>query len=175
MHKFELPKKILETPPDIHPSVFVAPSADIMGDVRIKKDSSIWYNCVLRGDINYIKIGERTNIQDGTIIHLENDIPCIVGNDVTVGHRALLHACTIEDGCLIGMGAIILNGAVIKRGSVVGAGAVVTEYTIVPENTLVVGIPAKAIKQLPETSYDTNKAWSEKYVQLAQRHREITR
>jgi len=171
MEKFELPKKILTETPKIHPSVFVAASADIMGDVTIEEDASVWYNCVLRGDINAIKIGKRSNIQDGTIIHLENNLPCMVGNDVVVGHRAILHACTIEDGCLIGMGAIVLNGAIIKKGAVVGAGAVVKENMIVPENTLVVGIPARIVKTLPENSYENNVAWAAKYVELSKIHK----
>ncbi len=174
MDKFKLPDEILTGFPVVHPSVFVAPSADIIGNVTIEEDASVWYQCVLRGDINAIKIGKRTNIQDGTIIHLENNLPCIVGNDVVVGHRALLHACTVEDGCLIGMGAIILNGAVIKKGAVIGAGAVVKENMIVPENALVVGIPGKVIKMLPETSYEANVAWAAKYVLLARRHKKIS-
>lgn len=173
MDKFELPTEILTQRPTIHPSCFVAPSADIIGDVTLAEDASVWYQCVLRGDINAIRIGQRTNIQDGTIIHLENNLPCIVGNDVVVGHRALLHACTIEDGCLIGMGAIILNGAVIKKGAVIGAGAVVKENMVVPENSLVVGIPGKAIKTLPDSSYADNVAWAAKYVLLSRRHREV--
>lgn len=172
MEKFELPEKILDKDPVIAENVFIAPGAQIMGDVRIKDSASIWYNCVLRGDINRIEIGERTNIQDSTVIHLENDLPCIVGNDVTVGHRALLHACHIEDCVLIGMGAIVLNGAIIKKGAIIGAGAVVKEGTIVPENTLFVGVPAKQVKVLPDDMAEVNREWAKKYVVLAKRHKE---
>ena len=110
------------------------------------------------------------NIQDLTLIHLENDIPCSIGNDVTVGHRAILHACTIEDGVLIGMGAIILNGAIVKKGAVIGAKAVVKEHAIVEENTLWAGIPAIEKKRFTHNSYDQNKKWAEKYVELAKIH-----
>ncbi|RMG41244.1 MAG: gamma carbonic anhydrase family protein, partial [Methanobacteriota archaeon] len=110
MRKTDLPSRTLTVGPQIHPTAFIAPGAQVVGDVRMAANSSIWYNSVARGDINYISIGERTNIQDGCVIHLENDLPCIIGNDVTVGHGAILHGCEIEDGCLIGMGAIVLSG-----------------------------------------------------------------
>ncbi|NIT61724.1 MAG: gamma carbonic anhydrase family protein, partial [Aliifodinibius sp.] len=128
------------------PTAFIAKGAQIVGDVRLKAEASVWYNSVLRGDINYISIGQKTNIQDGTIVHLENDLPCIVGENVTVGHGAILHGCTIEEGCLIGMGATILSGAEIKKGSVIAAGAVVLEDTVVEPFSLMVGVPAKAIR-----------------------------
>ncbi len=171
MEKFDLADSVSIKDPIIHPSVFIAKGAQIVGDVQLDEDSSVWYNCVLRGDINKIIVGKRTNIQDGSIVHLENDLPCIIGDDVTIGHNAIIHACTIEDGCLIGMGAIILNGAIIKKGSVVGAGAVVKEHTVVEENTLVVGIPAKPVKSLPIATYEKNRKWAAKYVQLAQVHK----
>ena len=157
MKKTDLAKHIKIHSPHIHPSVFVASSANIIGDVRIGKDSSIWYNCVCRGDINYIDIGQRTNIQDGTVIHLENDLPTLIGNDVTVGHKSMIHACTIEDGALIGMGAIILNGAIVKKGAIVGAGAVVKENTVIFEGTLWAGVPAKQIKVYDISPY--KKMW----------------
>ena len=141
--KTDMPTTISIEKKQFSTAAFIAPSADIMGDVRIGKDASVWYGCVCRGDINYISIGERTNIQDGTIIHLENDIPTIIGNDVTIGHKSIIHACTIEDGVLIGMGAIILNGAIIKSGAVIGAGAVVKEHSVIESDTLWAGIPAK--------------------------------
>ena len=171
MEKSELRPDIELKDPNIHGSVFIASGAKVIGDVTVSEDSSIWYNAVCRGDIQEIKVGKRTNLQDGVIIHLENDLGCYIGDDVTAGHGAILHACTIEDGCLIGMGAIILNGAIIKKGAVIGAGAVVKENTIVPENSLAVGIPAKVIKTT-EGQYEQNVKWASKYVKLAQVHKE---
>ena len=171
MKKTDLAKHIKILSPQIHPSVFVAPSADIIGDVRVGEASSIWYNCVCRGDINYIEIGQRTNIQDGTVIHLENDLPTLIGNDVTVGHKAMIHACTIEDGALIGMGAIVLNGAIVKKGAIVGAGAVVKENTVIPEGSLWAGVPAKQVKVYDTSPYEKNVEWAAKYVQLSQLHK----
>jgi gamma-carbonic anhydrase len=170
MKKTELSKNTSLLEPQIHSNSFVAKSADIIGDVHIGEDSSIWYQAVLRGDINKISIGDRTNIQDGCILHLENDLGCIVGNDVTVGHGAILHGCTIQDGVLIGMGATILNGAVVKKGAVVGAQALVKEGQIVEANELVVGLPAKKVKTL-ENSYETNVEWAQKYVKLSKIHK----
>ncbi len=167
MKKTDLPETTLNTEPTIHPTAFIARGAQVVGDVRLMADSSVWYNAVLRGDINYISIGERTNIQDGSIIHLENDRPCIVGNEVTVGHGAILHGCVIEQGCLIGMGAAILSGAVIKRGSVIAAGAVVLENTVVAPFSLMVGIPAKQIRTISEETFESNLKWAEKYVEMA--------
>jgi carbonic anhydrase/acetyltransferase-like protein (isoleucine patch superfamily) len=134
--------------PIFHENTFIAENAQIIGKVTIKEGASIWFNCVLRGDMDRIIIGQHTNIQDGVIIHNDPGIPTIVGDYVTVGHGAILHACTIEDKVLIGMGAIILDGAEIGEGAIVAAGAVVTPNTKVPANTLVVGKPAKLVKSL---------------------------
>lgn len=172
MSKTTLPKTINVNPFEDNKNVFVAPSATVRGDITIGDGSSIWYGSVLRGDINKIVIGERTNVQDLTMIHLENDIPCLIGNDVTIGHRAIIHACTIEDGALIGMGAIILNGAIIKKGAIIGAGAVVKEHQIVPEDTLWAGVPAKQIKTYEVSPYQKNVEWAKKYVELAKIHKE---
>nr|WP_320045588.1 gamma carbonic anhydrase family protein [uncultured Desulfobacter sp.] len=132
--------------PEIHDSVFVAPTAQIMGDVHIAKDASVWFQTVIRGDTATISIGERTNIQDLSMCHADEGVPLTVGNSVTVGHQCCLHGCTIEDDCLIGMGATVMNHAVIGKGSVVAAGAVVLEKTIVPPYSLVVGSPGKVKK-----------------------------
>lgn len=171
MIQFHLPDNILESTPTIHESAFVAPGAQVMGDVIIKQDASIWYNSVLRGDINQIVIGERSNIQDGCILHLENDLPCIVDNDVTVGHHVNLHGCHIEEGSLIGIGAIILSGAIIGRGSIIGAGAVVLEKSVIPPFSLVVGCPGKVIKQTPKNTVDKQRQWAQKYVNLSKIHK----
>ena len=170
MEKTDLPNKINTSVYNAPSDVFIASNATVIGHVEIGSQSSVWYGSVLRGDINYIKIGERTNIQDLSVLHLENDIPCIIGNDVTIGHRAIIHACTIEDGALIGMGATILNGAVIKKGAIIGAGAVVKEHQIVPEGSLWAGVPAKQIKVYDINPYEKNVAWAAKYVQLAEIH-----
>ena len=172
IEKTDLPADVLKCDPTVHPTAFIAKGAIVVGDVRLSAHASVWYQAVLRGDINYISIGERTNIQDGCILHLENNRSCIVGADVTVGHRAILHGCTIEDGCLIGMGAIVLNGAVVKRGSVVGAGAVVTENTVIDEYSLAIGVPAKVIRKLDSTIFDTHVRWAAKYVNLAKIHKQ---
>ncbi len=171
MKKTDLLPDVLTRKPTISPTAFIATGARIIGDVTLGEESSVWYNAVLRGDINRIVIGRRTNIQDGCILHLENEHPCIVGDDVTVGHGAILHGCIIEDGVLIGMGATVLSGAVIQKGSIVGAGAVVTEGLFVPPFSLVVGVPAKIVKSVPESTYDTNLAWAQKYVLLSAEHR----
>ena len=126
---------------------------------------------MLRADINQIIVGERTNIQDNSVLHLENDQGVTIGNDVTIGHKAIIHGCTIDDGALIGMGSIIMNGAIIGKGAVVGAGAIVTENMDVPALGLVVGLPGKVIKILPEDTYDKNIKWAKKYVQLAMIHK----
>tara|TARA_B100000427_G_scaffold79973_1_gene65249 strand:+ start:9723 stop:10259 length:537 start_codon:yes stop_codon:yes gene_type:complete len=168
--KTHLNDKIQTEKPSFNKTVFIANQTTIVGDVSIGDDSSIWYGSVLRGDINNIIIGKRSNIQDLSCIHVENDLPCIIGDDVTVGHRAILHACRIEDGVLIGMGAIILNGAIIKKGATIGAGAVIKEGTLVEENTLWAGVPAKQIKQYSQDKYEENKRWAAKYVALSRHH-----
>ncbi len=153
--------------PQVADSAFVAASADLIGNVSVGEYASIWYNVTLRGDINKIVVGDYSNIQDNSCIHLADEYGCYVGNYVTVGHGVILHACTVEDECLIGMGAIILDGAVIGRGSVVGANALVTKGTVIPPNSLVLGSPAKVVKDLGEQSQINNHKWAEKYVRVA--------
>lgn len=171
MIDFSLPPHVLTRHPRIAESAFVASGAQLIGDVVLHHEASVWYNAVLRGDINRIEIGERSNIQDGCILHLENNTPCIVETDVTVGHHVNLHACHIESACLIGIGAIVLSGARIGRGSIIGAGAVILEGTIIPPFSLVVGCPGRIIKQTPQSTIDTQKKWAKKYVNLANRHK----
>jgi gamma-carbonic anhydrase len=135
--------------PRIAESAYIDPSAQITGDVQIGERSSVWLNVSIRGDVNYIRIGNETSIQDNTVLHVERDIyPCIIGNRVTVGHRAVLHGCVVEDGVLIGIGAIVLNGATIGAGAVVAAGALVPERMQVPPNSLVMGTPAKVRREV---------------------------
>jgi carbonic anhydrase/acetyltransferase-like protein (isoleucine patch superfamily) len=171
MQKFDFPNDLVWHDPDLSRAAFVAPGAQVVGDVRLGQGASVWYNAVLRGDINTIVIGNATNIQDGCVCHLENDRACVVGDYVTVGHKAVLHGCVIEDGVLIGMGAIVLNGAIVKKGAVIGAGTVVKENMVVPENHLVVGVPGRVVRDLGSQSYEINVKWAEKYMQLAAFHR----
>ncbi|MCG8549959.1 MAG: gamma carbonic anhydrase family protein [Desulfobacterales bacterium] len=132
--------------PKVHESVYIAPDAKIIGDVHIGRASSVWFNSVIRGDVAYIRIGERTNIQDLCMGHVARQTPLIIGNGVTIGHNCCVHGTTIEDGCLIGMGAILLNNSVIGQGSVIAAGTVVLEKTIIPPYSLVTGSPGKVKK-----------------------------
>jgi carbonic anhydrase/acetyltransferase-like protein (isoleucine patch superfamily) len=152
--------------PLIDPSAYVAPQAVVMGDVRLAARSSVWPTAVLRGDINYIEIGEGSNIQDGCIVHLADDLPTIVGKLVTVGHRAILHGCTVEDECLIGMGATILDDAIIGKGSIVGAHALVTKGMRIPPGSLVMGTPAKVMRALHPDEIADIRHWADHYVDL---------
>lgn len=156
--------------PKIHESVFVAENAVIIGDVGIGENASIWYNCVLRGDVNFIRIGDGTNIQDGTIIHVSRseEFPTIIEHNVTVGHSATIHGCYIETGSLIGIGAIILDGARIRKNSLIAAGSLVTPNTIIPERSFVMGAPAKVRRELSDDEVtDLQKFW-QNYVKLSE-------
>ena len=157
--------------PVIDPTAYVAPSAVVMGAVTMGPRSSVWPTCVLRADIEAIEIGEGSNVQDGTIVHLADDYGVKIGRYVTVGHKAMIHACTIEDECLIGMSATILDGAVIGARSVVGAGAVVTKGMVVPPGSMVLGMPGKVVKQLSDEAQDNLRAWADKYVISAAVHK----
>lgn len=146
-------------------SVYIDQSAQVIGDVRIGDDSSIWMNVVIRGDVNSIRIGRRSNLQDGTIVHVMRDThPTHVGDEVTVGHAVVLHGCTIEDRCLIGMGAMLLNGAVIGRDSIVAAGTLVTEETKIPPRSLVMGRPGAVKRSLTDAEVASIRDYAERYV-----------
>lgn len=153
------------TRPNIDPKSFVAETANVIGKVEMKEFSSVWFNTVVRGDVNRIEIGRYSNVQDGSVVHVSDKYAAIIGDFVTIGHGAIVHACTIEDHVLIGMGATVLDGAVIGRGSIVAAGAVVTKGTIVPPFSLVAGVPAKILKQMPE-NLDQQHAQAVKYKTL---------
>ncbi|WP_096437401.1 gamma carbonic anhydrase family protein [Alteribacter populi] len=136
--------------PDVHDSVYQAPNTHIIGDVTVDADVSIWFNTTIRGENDSIKIGRGSNVQEGTMIHVDEGFPVTIGKNVTIGHNCVVHGCKIEDGALIGMGAIILNGAHIKSGAVIAAGAVVGENKVIEEDMLAAGVPAKPLKQVKE-------------------------
>jgi carbonic anhydrase/acetyltransferase-like protein (isoleucine patch superfamily) len=151
--------------PTVHDSAFVDQSAQIIGDVHIGAESSVWMNVVIRGDVNYIRIGARTNIQDGTIVHVMREThPTVIGDDVTIGHGAVVHGCTIEDRCLIGMGAVILNGCQVGTGSIVAAGSVLPEGMVVPPGSMVMGVPARVRRPLTPEEDTSIKWYADNYV-----------
>jgi len=165
-------KPYLHWNPDIDPSVFIADSADVIGRVRIGTDSSIWYQSVLRGDVHDIVIGERSNIQDHCMLHTSTDIaPCVVGNDVTVGHRVILHSCEIQDFCLVGMGSIIMDQAVLEEGCFLAAGSLVTERKVLRGGYLYAGSPAKERRVLTEEEKAFLKRSASHYVDVAKNHK----
>lgn len=151
-------------------AAFVAPSATVIGDVTLGAQSSVWYGCVLRGDINSIAIGDGTNVQDGTIVHLADDHGVRVGNFTTIGHAAIIHACEIGDECLIGMGATVLDGAKIGDRCIVGANALVTQRFVAPPGSMILGAPAKVVRPLTADEQRGLRRWAEKYVVVAQAH-----
>jgi carbonic anhydrase/acetyltransferase-like protein (isoleucine patch superfamily) len=158
--------------PQIDDSVFVATGACVIGDVRIGEHSSIWFNVIVRGDVNFIRIGSRTNIQDGSVVHVTRDThPTVIGNDVTVGHNVTLHGCTVHDGCLIGIGAIVLDGAVVGASSLVAAGSVVAPGTQVPPRSLVMGSPGRVKRTLTDEECGNMHAISGNYVQYRNDYR----
>ncbi|HPR96320.1 MAG TPA: gamma carbonic anhydrase family protein [Thermotogota bacterium] len=159
--------------PVIHKDAFVAPNATIIGDVLIEEGASIWYGAVLRGDMAPIRIGKNSNIQDNATVHTDSDKPSIIGENVTVGHNAVIHGCTVEDNALIGIGAIVLNNAIVNSGVVVAAASLVKENSVCEKSTLVAGVPATTKKTL-ENSEEHLRQHAMKYVTLAKEHaREI--
>jgi carbonic anhydrase/acetyltransferase-like protein (isoleucine patch superfamily) len=154
----------LRRKPRLGKNVYIAKGAVVLGDVTLGAHSSVWYNAVLRGDINRIAVGHHTNIQDNAVLHLADDFPCLLGNWVTVGHSAVVHACTIGDEVLVGMGAVILDGAVVGKQSIVGAKALVTQGMRIPPGSLVLGAPAKVVCALTPEERAGMKSWAEKYV-----------
>ena len=162
--------KHLDRTPDIGRAAFVAPNATVLGDVTLGPLSSVWYGCVLRGDINSIAIGEGTNIQDGTIVHLADDYGVRVGNFTTIGHAAIIHACDIGDECLVGMGATVLDGAKIGNRCIIGANALVTQRFVAPPGSMILGAPAKVVRPLTDAEQAGLRKWAEKYVEVARAH-----
>jgi len=158
--------------PSIQPSAFVAPTASVIGDVELGEDSSIWYGCVLRGDTNFIRIGPRTNIQDGTIVHVNaGTMPAVLGADVTIGHACIIHACTLEDRAFVGMGATVLDKAVIQEGGMLGAGGLLAPGKVIGRNELWLGSPARLVRTM---SSEERAGWDRTaphYAELAKEHR----
>jgi len=160
--------------PKIGQNTWIAPSADVIGDVEIGEDSSIWFGTVVRGDVHYIKIGSRTSIQDLSMVHIthhkkadrSDGSPTIIGDDVTIGHRVMLHGCTIEDACLIGMSATILDNAVIGKESIVGASSLVTKGKVFPPRSLIMGSPAKVVRALTDAEVEELYASAKRYVEF---------
>ena len=161
--------------PRIDPTAWTAPTAVLVGDVVVGEQSSIWYGAVLRSESETIRIGRRSNLQDGCIVHVDPGSPATVGDDVTVGHGAVLHGCTVGDGALVGMRATVLNGAVVGAGSMVAAGAVVLEGTQVPEGSLVAGVPGKVRRPLTDDERAHLLLAAASYVERARRHAAATR
>ncbi|MBN2815563.1 MAG: gamma carbonic anhydrase family protein [Campylobacterales bacterium] len=173
IHKFK------NITPSVGKNSWIASSADVIGDVTCGEECSIWFGCVVRGDVHYITIGDRVNIQDLSMIHVthykkadkSDGNPTVIGSDVTIGHRVMLHGCTIEDACLIGMSATILDGAIIGKESIVGAGALVTKGKVFPPRSLIMGSPAKAVRQLNDAEVEELYASAKRYVAFKEDYR----
>jgi len=168
------PPRILpfgDVAPRVDPSAWVAPGAVVVGDVRLEEDVSIWYGCVLRGDVNWIRVGARSNIQDGSILHVtRHRYTTEVGQEVTVGHRAVVHGCRIGDGALIGIAAVVMDGAEVGEGALVGAGALVTPGKSIPPRSLVIGSPARVVRTLEDDELEAQRLRTLHYVELARLH-----
>ncbi len=162
--------RYLESIPQFAEGVLLAPGAAVVGDVRLGKDVSFWYGSVARGDLAPVVVGDRSNIQDGSVMHVGDNSPCVVGSDVVVGHRVMLHACRVEDACLIGMQATLLDDCVIGEGSIVGAGSLVTQRTQIPPHSLVLGVPARVVRTISTAMADEHRALAAKYVRLKENY-----
>ncbi len=158
--------------PRIADSAWVAPNATVIGNVVLEADSSVWFNVVIRGDNDTMTIGERSNIQDGTVIHTDAGIPLTIGVGVTVGHQAMVHGCTIGDNTLIGIQAVVLNRAKIGKNCLIGAGSLIPEGKVIPDNSLVMGTPGKVVRELSEAEVQMLKMSADHYVQNARRYRD---
>jgi gamma-carbonic anhydrase len=164
---------IYDLSPKVEPTAFIAPNAVLIGNVRVGVQASVWFNSILRGDINYIEVGDRTNIQDGCILHVTHEDPVVVGAETTVAHGVILHGATVESGCLVAMGAIILDGARVESGSLVAAGALIPPGMHVPKNSLVMGVPGKIVKELTEQERTRIKLNWQVYVQYANDYKNL--
>jgi carbonic anhydrase/acetyltransferase-like protein (isoleucine patch superfamily) len=157
--------------PTLHPSAWVADSAQVTGNVTLAEDSSVWFGVVIRGDMDAITVGKGSNIQDSSVLHTDQGVPLTIGENVTVGHQVMLHGCTIGDGSLIGIQAVILNGAKIGKNCLVGAGSLVTEGKEFPDGSMIFGSPAKAVRQLSEEQIEGLKLSAQRYIDNARRYK----
>lgn len=155
----------------VHPSVFIAPGAMVIGDVTLARDSSVWFNAVLRGDTDSIQIGPETNVQDLAVLHCDAGVPCTIGARVTLGHAAIVHGATVEDDCLIGIRAVVMNRARIGAGSLIAVGALVTEGVEIPPRSVVMGVPGKVVRQVTDEDWQRIRHAANHYVQAAQLYR----
>jgi carbonic anhydrase/acetyltransferase-like protein (isoleucine patch superfamily) len=163
--------KLGDHTPQVHETVWVAASAAVIGRVTLAESASVWFGAIVRGDVEDIKIGRNTNIQDNSVLHADTGQPLVIGENVTVGHQVMLHGCTVGDGALIGIRAVVLNGAQIGRNCIVGAGAVVTEGKSFPDGTLILGAPAKVVRELSPEQIAAMQAGAAHYVENARRFR----
>ncbi len=166
LHEFDGKK------PKVHPDAYVSPRASLIGDVEIGEDSSIWESAVLRADMNYIRVGKGTSIQDNATVHTTFFNPTTIGDYVTAGHNSLIHACEIGDRTVVGMGAIVLDGAKVGKEVIIGAGSVVTQGSIIPDRSLVLGIPGKVVKEVSDDMLAAFDAGTELYIELGKKHKE---
>jgi carbonic anhydrase/acetyltransferase-like protein (isoleucine patch superfamily) len=162
--------RYLDLIPQLGEGVLLAPGAALVGDVRLGKDVSFWYNSVARGDLAPVIVGDRSNIQDGSVMHVGENTPCVVGAEVVIGHRVMLHACRVEDACLIGMQSTLLDDCVIGEGSIVGAGSLVTPRTVIPPHSLVLGAPAKVVRSISAAMADENRVLAAKYTRIKENY-----
>ena len=156
--------------PEIGENVFIAPFASVIGQIFLGENVSVWFGSTIRGDISCIRVGDNTNIQDQCVLHVGDNHPCIIGNNVVAGHKAVMHGCTVEDDCLIGIGAVILNGAIIGQGSIIGAGSLIPENACIPPSSVVMGTPGKVIRQVTEEEHDQHAKLVDKYVGVARKY-----
>jgi len=166
LKKFLIP----DAQPAVAADVFIAPGAIVLGAVELQAEASVWYGSVLRGDINRIRVGAQSNVQDGSVLHVSDDCACVLGERVSVGHRAVVHACTVGDEVLVGMGAIIMDGAQIGARSIIAAGSLVTKNTVIPEGSLVMGSPARVVRALSAEEQQANAKLALKYVEISRRY-----
>ncbi|HYN29196.1 MAG TPA: gamma carbonic anhydrase family protein [Dermatophilaceae bacterium] len=164
----------LDCQPDVHPTAWVAPGATVLGDAHLGPEASVWYSAVVRADLETIALGARTNVQDGAVLHADPGVPLVLGEDVTVGHGAMLHGCTVGDRSLVGIGAIVLNGARVGSGCVVAAGSLVPPGASVPDGSLVMGSPATVVRETTGAEREGAATNARHYVALMRRHRAAT-